>query len=103
MQKEKKKTADNTDDDGLTKVQVVSSEVDDFVEEAYDIKKAIDYLMEAIESLGQRLDLVLDDDDIAVSDGRKASTLFALLAEQAEKLKNEATTHQEYVDRFLNQ
>lgn len=102
MQKEKKKTPDNTDEDKLTKVEEVSEEVSEFIEGAHDTKNIIEYLLETLESRGRRLEVVLDDDDFALSEGRIASALLALLAEQGEKLKDEATDYKKNVDKFVN-
>lgn len=103
MQKEKKKTPDNADEDDLTKVQEVSAELYDFFEFTCDIRDAINYLMNSIDSIVDRLEDVLDDDEMAVEEGRIASTLLALLAEQAEKLKKEATSHKYNLQKFVSE
>ena len=101
MQEEKRKAPDNTDENDFSKVQEVSMEVDEFLEDSCDIKDAIDDLMKAVGSIGERLEMVLDD-ELAVSEGRLARTLLALLAEQAEKLKNEATSYKNNLEKFVN-
>jgi hypothetical protein len=90
MQEEKKKAPENTDEGELTKVEKVSEEVNDFVDIGREIKDALDHLMGAIESIGQRIEEVDDDDELAVGQGRIARSVLKLLAEQAGKLKNEA-------------
>ena len=102
MREEKKKAPGNTDEDELTKAEEISEEVNEFVDGIREIKNAIDYLMDALESKRRRLEVVLNDDDCAVSEGRIASALLALLAEQAEELKNEATDYRKNVDKFVN-
>ena len=77
-------------------------EVEEFLVVSCDIKDAIDDLMKAVGSIGERLEMVLDDDELAVSEGRLARTLLALLAEQAEKLKNEATSYKNNLEKFVN-
>ena len=93
MQKDEKKTPDNTNEDDLTKVQQVSAALYDFSEVTSDFRYAINYLMDAIDSIVDRLEDVLDDDEMAEKENRTARTLLVLLAEQAEKLKNEAISY----------
>jgi hypothetical protein len=103
MREEKKKAPENTDERKRIKVEKVLVAVEDFVDMSGDIKDAIDYLTGAIESIRQRLEDVLNDDELAVGHGRIARTLLTLLAEQAGKLKNEARMCEEKLEDFMDE
>lgn len=102
MQKEKKKTPDNTDEDKLPNVEEVSEEVSEFIEEAHDTMNTIEYLLETLKSRGRRLDRAHGRDERAVSEGRMASALLTLLAEKAEELRDDATSCKETVEKIIN-
>jgi hypothetical protein len=102
MQKEKKKTADNTLEDELTKVQDLSEEVSEFIEVASESKDIIEYLMENLDSLRRRPDPAHDNKERAMSKGRMVIALMALLAEKTEELRDDATSYKETVEKIVN-
>jgi hypothetical protein len=103
MRQEKKKAPENADEGELSKVEKVSEEVNEFVDMCREIKDALDYLMGAIESIGQRIEEVDDDDELAVGQGRIARSVLKLLAEQAGKLKNEARMCEAKLEVFMDE
>jgi hypothetical protein len=98
---EKKTTSPGKTEDDLTKVQEACEDVETFLDKTRDTNDAINCLMHAIESIWERLNEQFDDDTIAEEESHRARTLLALLAEQAEKLQNQAVSYNVKLAAFV--